>query len=211
MRADVMLRSLQPNELEEAVALLARGMRDNPVHLVVFGEEPERRSKCLLHIFQYALPVVAAKGDVIGAFEAGSLVGVLGMVPPGRCQSTRGDMLRLVPHLLAGPARKNAKRLGQWLGVWGKHDPAEPHWHLGPVGVDAPHQGRGIGSALMTEFCARIDDSPSTFPNGVCGYLETDKSQNIRFYEKFGFETVAEAPVLGSMNWFMRRPPQPRP
>ena len=26
------------------------------------------------------------------------------------------------------------------------------------------------------------------------------------FYEKFGFQTVAEAPVLDTPNWFMRRP-----
>ncbi len=38
-------------------------------------------------------------------------------------------------------------------------------------------------------------------------YLETDKPENVTFYQKFGFETVGEAEVLGTRNWFMRRAP----
>jgi predicted N-acetyltransferase YhbS len=85
-------------------------------------------------------------------------------------------------------------------GNVGKHDLAEPHWHLGPVGVEPTLQGQGIGTALMEEYCARLDNLAAV------GYLETDKAQNVAFYEKFGFRTIAEAPVLGTPNWFMRRP-----
>jgi hypothetical protein len=38
-------------------------------------------------------------------------------------------------------------------------------------------------------------------------YLETDKSQNVRFYEEFGFVTTSEAVVLGTPNWFLQRRP----
>ena len=37
-------------------------------------------------------------------------------------------------------------------------------------------------------------------------YLETDKSENVRFYQKFGFTVVAQAEILGVANWFMSRP-----
>jgi ribosomal protein S18 acetylase RimI-like enzyme len=36
-------------------------------------------------------------------------------------------------------------------------------------------------------------------------YLETDKPENVRFYERFGFEVVGEEEVLGVPNWFMLR------
>jgi len=39
-------------------------------------------------------------------------------------------------------------------------------------------------------------------------YLETDKSENVRFYERFGFTVVAEVNVLGVRNWFMSRAPR---
>ncbi len=41
---------------------------------------------------------------------------------------------------------------------------------------------------------------------GDVGYLETDKPENVRFYERFGFRVVAEAPVIGVTSWYMRRP-----
>jgi hypothetical protein len=40
---------------------------------------------------------------------------------------------------------------------------------------------------------------------GMLLYLETDKSENVPFYQKFGFTVVAEADVLGVPNWFMSR------
>ena len=43
---------------------------------------------------------------------------------------------------------------------------------------------------------------------GDLGYLETDKAENVRLYERHGFEVVDEAPVLGVPNWFMRREPR---
>ena len=85
------------------------------------------------------------------------------------------------------------------MRTWAQHDPAEPHWHLGPVAVDAPLQARGIGSMVMSECCARLDRARAV------GYLETDKPTNVTFYEKFGFETTGSALVLNTPNWFMRR------
>jgi hypothetical protein len=52
----------------------------------------------------------------------------------------------------------------------------------------------------MNDYCSRLDSTHTT------GYLETDKASNVKFYEKFGFETVASAAVLETTNWFMKRP-----
>jgi ribosomal protein S18 acetylase RimI-like enzyme len=68
------------------------------------------------------------------------------------------------------------------------------------VAVDAHLRGKGIGSALMAAFCARMDE------NGATAYLETDKRENVRFYGRAGFEVTDQADVLGLPNWFMTRP-----
>ena len=87
----------------------------------------------------------------------------------------------------------------RWLGVWEKHDPEERHWHLGPLTVDAHLQGRGVGSRLMQVFCAQM------YAAREDAYLETDKLENARFYERFGFELISEQEVLGVTNYFMLR------
>jgi hypothetical protein len=42
----------------------------------------------------------------------------------------------------------------------------------------------------------------------VAAYLETETIRNVRFYERFGFETIGRANVLGNLNWFMWRSPR---
>jgi len=193
------VRELRPEDLVEAIAIIARGMRDNPLHVSALGYDTRTRAHRLERMFALALPMIFKKGVLLGAFDGARMVGVAGMVPPGRCQPTFIENLTLLPRMIPAIGFSASTRAGRWLTTWGKHDLAEPHWHLGPVAVDAPLQGRGIGTALMEEYCARLDHL------GAVGYLETDKAKNVTFYEKFGFQTVAEAPVLETPNWFMRR------
>jgi ribosomal protein S18 acetylase RimI-like enzyme len=130
--------------------------------------------------------------------EDGSIVGVCGMMPPGECQPGFKQQLQILPTLLRiGP--RSTGRAARWMGVWGKHDPGERHWHLGPLTVDVHLQGRGVGGRLMQVFCAQMDAA------GDDAYLETDKPINVRFYERYGFEVVSEEEVLGVRTWFMFR------
>lgn len=93
--------------------------------------------------------------------------------------------------------------MGKWISIWATHDPDETHVHLGPLAVDAHVQGQGIGSPIVQEHWRRLDRTSEV------GYHETDKPEDVRFYERFGFEVIGEEPVLGVPNRFMRRPPQP--
>ncbi len=86
-----------------------------------------------------------------------------------------------------------------WLTEWGRHDPLEQHWHLGPIGVLPTHQGSGIGSILMERFCKEVDACLAT------AYLETDLDKNVRFYEKFGFTVISESKIFDVKNRYMLR------
>lgn len=90
-------------------------------------------------------------------------------------------------------------RLLRWTGAWGARDPDKPHLHLGPLAVEPHLRGRGIGSQILDEHCRHLDE------RGLGGYLETDRRENVRLYERFGYRVVAETSVIGVPNWFMWR------
>jgi ribosomal protein S18 acetylase RimI-like enzyme len=194
------IRTITTSEVQLAAAVIGRGMRDNPLHIAAFGGDPTFREESLAGVFRAFLAMeVATKGLVVGAFKNGSLVGVCGMMRPGCCQLVPPERIALLPKLLWNCGIGGTRKLLSQFGNWSKHDPARPHWHLGPVGIETEMQGQGIGSLLLREFCRIVDGEKAT------AWLETDKEINVSFYRKHGFDVVAEDRVNGVPNWFMDR------
>jgi len=197
------VRELGLTKFEEAAELLGRGMCDNPANVRVFRiPDRKRRIRALTRFFEPVLRSLYARGLILGAFHKSALAGVCAIARPGFCQPTALEKLRLVPIVMLGNPAGTIPRLVKWAAEWARRDLAEPHWHLGPVAVDPLLQHRGIGAAMLSLFCACVDEFSAV------SYLETDKSENVRFYQKFGFVVVAQADVLGVPNWFMSRKPR---
>jgi ribosomal protein S18 acetylase RimI-like enzyme len=195
----VELRELRRDELHYAAGVTARGMRDNPMCIGVLGDDPRHRLRMLNRSFLADLdskkqaPLVAVRGNHV--------VGVAGIAPPGTCRMSFVDTLKLFPRVR--PTRLgDVLRTFRWMHEWEIRDISEPHCHLGPVAVEPGLQGMGVGSQLLQQFTERMDAERQV------SYLETDKPTNVLFYERFGFETIDEAEVLGAHNWFMRREPR---
>ena len=177
--------------------MLARGMRDNPLNVAAYGADPERRQRSLERMFTTLFRVFGAQRPLC-ALDGEALVGVAGVAPAGTCQPTAAQRLRFLPSMISvGPGP--ASRVGRWLAAWGERDPAQPHSHLGPVAVEPKLQGRGIGGQLMRAYCRRLDAA------GEVSFLETDKRENVSFYERHGYAVIAQADVIGVPNWFMIR------
>lgn len=195
----VVLRDLRVDETAAAAGVLGHGMRDNPLHQCVFGADAARRESALRRLFTELLAQYHPKGAILGAFAGDDLVGVCAMVRPGRCQAGLREKLGLLRAIVRGNPPAAPLAALRWTSAWTRHDPPAPHWHLGPVGVRRDLQGHGVGTALLRTFVERMDARRDL------AYLETDKQGNVPFYERFGFEVVAQAPVLGVPNWFMAR------
>jgi GNAT superfamily N-acetyltransferase len=192
---NVEVSPIEGKELQTAALVAARGMRDNPLHVAAIGDDPERRVRVMHRVFSRVLTLPGR--PTLGAWDGDRLVGVADSAEPGRCQPSPRDRLRLAPAMvMAGSA---APRMARWLSTWGKHDPDRAHSHFGPLAVDLDLQGKGIGSLLLTAYCRRLDEA------GMLAYLETDKTENVPLYERFGFVVTAEADVIGVKNWFMTR------
>jgi ribosomal protein S18 acetylase RimI-like enzyme len=195
----VEIGAVHASEVEEALDVTARGMRDNPLTVAAFGGDPGQRRQRFRRFMGGVAKALGWGPNMLVARSAdGEIAGVCNVMPPGECLSSPSQQLRMLPSLLSnGP--HTAGRTMRWLGVWSERDPDERHWHIGPLAVDAHLQGMGVGFLLMQVFCAQMDAAHED------AYLETDKKINVRFYERFGFEVVGEQEVLGVTNWFMLR------
>jgi hypothetical protein len=137
---EVEIRELHHDEIPFAAGVLARGMRDNPGAVAVYGDDPLRRVHDLEAQFRTFLP--ASRHPPLVACRTGVIVGVLGMAPPGACQASLAQRIRVAPPLLLrthlllrGPDAW--LRIVCWAWAWSARHPRERHWHLGPVAVEA--------------------------------------------------------------------------
>lgn len=187
-------------DLDAMLDMLARGMRDNSVHVAVFGTDPVKRQRLLRKLFG----LMARNPEILRHARVARLADgtTAGLLAPGTCQPKPIQRLLMIPGVLSlGPG--NGRRVMSWGGAWSNYDPDTRHWNVGPLAVDAHLQGRGIGSALMRDVCTALDNA------GEAAYLETDKELNVRFYERFGFEVIGEEPVLATTSWYLLRKPHP--
>jgi ribosomal protein S18 acetylase RimI-like enzyme len=197
--SELRVADLPAADHEAAVGVLARGMRDNPLHVSAYGPDPDRRERVHAHMMR-ALLRHARHNEPIAVYRDGAVVAVAGALTEGECTPRTAQQLRYLTTIARiGP--RTAMRVGRWVRTWQERDPDEPHVHLGPVAVDRHLQRQGIGSVLLAEHARRLDAS------GALGYLETDKPENVGFYERHGYVVVGEADVIGVRNWFMERRP----
>jgi ribosomal protein S18 acetylase RimI-like enzyme len=180
--------------LPEAARMLARAFVTNPLHIAAFGAGDMARNEAF---FRTAL--AAMTGPKYLAYDGDRLSGFIHWVRSSDCQPSASEKARVLPGMIAGLGLGAAWRVMRWLSAWSSVDPQEPHLHLGPIGVDPCAQGRRIGGRLMHLFCDELERQ------SLPGYLETDRPENVRFYEGFGFEVVSERPVIGVRNFFMSR------
>ena len=185
------LSFMEINDIQESAEVLSVAMLNNPLHVAVFqGQGDKERieiEKMFCDLF------IELPGIVFLAKEKQNIIGVM------RMKSCEGRK--------AAGAVKDGKdennigwRKSVWHTEWGRNDPLEQHWHLGPIGVLPTHQGSGIGSILMERFCKEVDACLAK------AYLETDLDKNVRFYEKFGFKVVSESEIFDVKNRYMQRP-----
>ena len=89
-------------------------------------------------------------------------------------------------HLSKTVDRDRQPTLHELLVEMDGHHPKEPHWYLAIIGVDAAHQGKGLGAKLLKGALDRCDEE------GLVAYLESSNPANISLYERHGFRVMAE-------------------
>lgn len=187
---NVQISFMEKSDIQESANVLSVAMLDDPLHVAVFQGKGEKERMEIEKMFCELL--IELPGIVFLAKEKQNIIGVM------RMKSCQGRKVADVPKD-AIDDNDIGWRKSLWHKEWGRHDPVEQHWHLGPIGVLPSHQGSGIGTMLMERFCREVD---ACFAKA---YLETEGDKNVRFYEKFGFEVVRESEIFDVKNRYMLR------
>lgn len=143
-------------------------------------------------------------GEVDAVMNHDRIAATASWLPPGAAPRSTMRELRVMARCASALVKgRNRLKALDILNEMDERHPTEPHWYLAVLGVDPNFQGRGMGGALLR---ARLVDCDRT---GLPVYLETQKPENLPYYERFGFavsHTVdkQECPPL----WGMWRDPR---
>ncbi len=198
MSADLHIEPLVPAVRETAVGILARAFRDNPLNCAVIGGGPERRLRSVVHGMRGAIRSAMGRSTILLGLRRESPAGVLVAVPPGRFPGPQSGLFEQLRSLL-GQGVRVSTRWGEVSRAFMEVHPVEPHWYLSLLGVDPPHQGHGVGLGLIEHWLAAIEQE------NLPSYLETDRKENVAFYQRVGFQVELELKVLETPVWCMRR------
>jgi GNAT superfamily N-acetyltransferase len=182
------------------VEVLSHAFRDAPLNMAVIRGGPRRRLRTNRYGMRALLASARGGGTVWTARPegiAGALVGVAPCrfpLPP--------PPLGLQLGALWGQGFSTLRRWGDVYRSLLQIHPEEPHWYLSVIGVHPDQQGQGFGRALLDRFLEHVDRE------GMPAYLESDRADNLPFYQRAGFEVTLTTEAAGIPIWCMWRPPK---
>ena len=195
---------LDPIDLHMAVATTSRAFWPDPL-FGHFSRNLVQEHRMLPTFLGAMLRDAAEHGEVWVATRDGVVAGSASWLQPGTMPRPRSRENRITiacaSALISGRNRRSGLKL---LSVIEKKHPTEPHWYLPLLGIDPKWQGRGLGGALLKVKLAECDATLTP------AYLETQKPENVPYYERFGFQVteVIELPATPPI-WLMWRDPAP--
>ena len=193
----IVVEKYSARALEPVVTILAHAFVTNPLHVSAFGAHQIDQNRSL---FRLGLRQMFCGKSVV-ALANGQIQGYAHFSPSPHCLPAP-EILSFAMAPLLKPFGKASAPLMRWFVRWCHLDPDEPHLHLGPIGVAPQAQRQGVGTALMRCYLEHLRAEK------LPGYLETDKPENLEFYEKFGFVVEHEEELIGAPTWYMWREPE---
>jgi len=175
-------------DVDHAIATLVLAFGTDPVARWMYSD-PHRY---LMHI----PTLFRALGT--DSFEAGAAertadgLGVALWLPPG----IHGDDGPLEAVIAASMTREKQAEVAAVFEQTGHYRPAESHWYLSLIGVEALHRNKGCGAALLQHRLRQCDRQH------LPAYLWSSNPLNTSLYERHGFEIVGTIRVGSSPSIF---------
>jgi len=188
--------------LAEAVGLLVRAFRDDPLMRYLYGDTEEGYAARLRAVFRYQCDLhQLQKWPLIGIEPRSRLAGLVGVRPPR--PPRRPDELAARFEALEERIGVDAtERLAAYAAISNTHLPDEPLLYVGMIAVRPESQGRGYARALLDHVHGLAERDPSAVGVG----LDTENPDNLPFYEHLGYRIVGTGQLEGLAVWSLFRP-----
>jgi ribosomal protein S18 acetylase RimI-like enzyme len=186
--------ALSPRDAKQAARVAARAFFDDVYFSYLLPDERARPRALELLFTGHTRHGGEHSRVVTVRDDHGVIVGVAVWFGPGHWPPSVGTQLAQLPVTLRALYRHpRALRLGATYlnAILKVHPKDEPHWYLALIATDPSLQRQGVGTVLMNEGVERMTSE------GVAGYLETQKEENLAYYNRFGYvlrETVRPVP-----------------
>ncbi|MEO6577771.1 MAG: GNAT family N-acetyltransferase [Candidatus Limnocylindria bacterium] len=199
MATDV--RRATRDDIPALADVLADALIDDPYFGFIVSDAPERRQR-MREGWRGILRFGSA--DLVETYTTRERAGAAIWMPPGHRGPSVLASMRMMPAMarLAGWRRlRTVASAMAALEERHRHHAPGDHFYLSAFGVDPPHQGVGIGTALARPVLDRCN------AEGIAAYLETATARNVLLYERLGFEVVEELTLPGTdvRGWLMLR------
>mgnify|MGYP004704938567 FL=1 len=194
-------------EIDDAAVLLSRAFFNNPPQ-ASFYPDAETRFEKLLWLMKTNLHIQFALGRSFAARDSEGNIAAMGFWhPPG--SDTASLMMLIRNGFWEMPFRQG---LRTFMNVWKVVEILEqrrkaslkgrPSWFLNNMVVSPDYQGHKLGSSVLGRELQYVVDS-SPYPAS----LNTQKAENVRFYEKLGFVVTNDEKIAVDgfefPNWIM--------
>ncbi len=192
------VRRAHAGDHEPALATLVAAFTDDPLAQHLFGDR-ETLSRHLPAFFGYLLEVSLEGCEVLVTddISAASL-----WTPPGGNRLGAEVVAERWQAVLPGLPSVFEERYAEFGALLAPAVPAQPHWHLGVLGVRPDRQRLGLGRSVCTPMLERADGERMPV------LLETATASNLPFYDRLGFTVRRRTDLPGGPPvWTMWREP----
>lgn len=198
------LYKLLKKDVRQAGMVLADAFRDDPVWKKVFSDARLAQQQS---VFEVPVRYCLRYGQVYATSE--NLESIITWVPGNLADMT---IWRLICSGTVWSGSKGGFRLASKIEPIFRPIEADrqtnmkgiPHLYVPILGVATGFQGQGLGGKLLNSLITESERA------GVPIYLETETEKNVRWYGKFGFETIKQIalPIIDLPMWEMVRKPE---
>ena len=171
-------------QVDHAIATLVLAFVTDPVARWMYGNPHQY----LLHIPRLFRALGTSSFTAGAAQRTSDGLGVALWLPPG-VHGEDGPLEAVIAGSIVG------ERQAEVAAVFERTEhyrPAEPHWYLSLIGVEALHRNKGCGAALLKHRLRQCDREH------LPAYLWSSNSLNTSLYQRHGFEIAGTIRVGSS-------------
>lgn len=185
------VRTARREDIPACTRVLANAFKDDPLMSTIWPEE-NLRKVALPKYFDASLRYHHIHGGGIQVAEdtAGEIAGVAVWDPPGAWQQPLWRTVQAAPALVNALQLRIVTAMSIRRTLERNH-PDRPQWYLVNIGTDETVRGLGHGAAMMNARIAECDERK------LPAYLVSTRSENVPYYESFGFQVTGEFRLHG--------------